>query len=167
MVWLTFGMLLVSSAIAYAWWCHVRVIALRQDLFDIRDDMWDAARELGCFNDPAYQSTRDHLNGVATHARSFTVPVLAFVLANRPPGGYPRPARSENQDVQRIIDRALTRSSARLASYLVNESLTGWVCRAISVLTLIDRYTKRLADQCSSLWMRSIDTDLGRPVPRA
>lgn len=166
MAWLTFGMFLVSSAIAYAWWCHVRVIGLRQDLFDIRDEMWDEARALGCFDDPAYRSAREHLNGVATHSSSFTLPVLAFVMANRPPGGYPRLQRSENQDVRQIIDRALTRSSARLASYLVNESLTGWICRTVSVITLVDRYTKRLADQCSFSWMQSIDADFGRPVPR-
>ena len=167
MAWLTLGMLMVSGAAAYGWWCHVRVIGLRQDLFDIRDDMWDEARQLDCFDDPAYRNTREHLNRIAIHAGSFTLPVLAFVMANRPPGGYVPLPRSEREDVQQVLDRALHRSSARLASYIVNESITGWIFNVVSVITLVDRYTRRLADLCSTSWMESSYSALDVPATPA
>ena len=165
MAWVTGGMLLISCAAAYAWWCRVRVIDLRQDLFDIRDDMWDDARRLGCFSDPAYRSTREHLNGVATHASSFTFPILAVVMANRPEGGYPARPTSERHDVQKILDRALYRSSNRLTSYIVNESLIGWIVSTISAIALVGGYTKRLADDSSTSWMRSNYSDFDTATP--
>ena len=61
-IWILIGALVLSVSVSYGLWAKLRIVLLRQDLFVIRDRLWDRAGELSGFDDPAYRHARKHLN---------------------------------------------------------------------------------------------------------
>src|SRR5688572_25994356 len=66
----------LSVVISYAWWVRFRVWILRQDLFAIRDELWDRMHELGLLHHPDHVRTRTELN-----AMIWGGPYLSFFVA--------------------------------------------------------------------------------------
>ena len=135
MVLIIVGMLAVSLALSYAWWCKVRVIRLRQDLFDMRDALFDAALEIGCLDDPAYRAVRRHFNAIAGTAGFITIPVFVFLLHR----GVVKNQllNSENSQMQKVIDSALESCANRVIVYLLKETFTGAIVLPIVRLARI------------------------------
>src|SRR6266446_6459148 len=71
-----FRLLFWCSALAllvcYAWWSRFRVWVLRQDLFAIRDVVWDAMRAQGMLEDPAHREFREGINAMIRFAPDLT-----------------------------------------------------------------------------------------------
>lgn len=125
MIWLVFGVTLISFVTTHAWWSVVRVVRLRQDVFDIRDRLFDAAADTTAFDDPAYRDARHHLNSVARIADTISISNLGFLLhANF--GQRDRPV-STNTALQEAIDASLERCTERILTYLLRETFTGLV----------------------------------------
>ena len=139
------GMMIVSCALSYAWWCKVRVVQLRQDLFDLRDALFDAASDIGALDDPAYRAARRHFNAIARTAEHITIPVLAFVLHR----GVSRNEmlKSDNPRLQEEIDRALDSCADRLRAYLLKDTFTGRITlpmmRLVRIGTIVEDEAKR------------------------
>lgn len=126
MIWLTLGLLLTSSAAAYAWWVSLRVVLLRQDILDLRDGLFDAARELDALADPAHRSVRGHLNKVAAHADDITVPVVAFILyRGLDKSGVTPCFHTNNPELQAAIDHAMEESAHVVGRHLLRRTFTG------------------------------------------
>ncbi len=123
------GLATTSLALAYANWVRVRVIRLRQDLFEIRDDLFDAAAALCAFDDPAYREYRAGINAMIRFASVLSVPMIVF--ANTSKERTDDFMRSEDAELQEAIDHARSRLESLLATYLIHSTLTGWITTAL------------------------------------
>src|SRR6056297_2477608 len=65
----------------YLAWRQLRVVFLRQDLFAIRDHLWDRAKKSDGFSDPAYREAREALNGVILYAHKLDLFTFAVTRA--------------------------------------------------------------------------------------
>lgn len=162
MIAVVVGTTMLSAALAYAWWCRIRVVALRQDIFDLRDGLYDVALAESIFDDPAYRSAREHLNRVANVSDSITIPVLVFVL-HRGVTELPRP-RSRNDRMEQAIELAMRQCVERIMRFLWHQTFTGWIARPILRLvhigTLVESQTRRWTDR----WLKStVAEDLSAP----
>ncbi len=125
MIWLTFGVLTISFVTTHAWWSKVRVVRLRQDIFDIRDALFDVAGKVQAFGDPAYRDARRQLNSVARIADAINVHTLAYFLSANVP--QRERLRSNCAELQKAIDNGLEECTDRISSYLRYETFTGLV----------------------------------------
>ena len=105
---------LVSSYMA---WCKIRVFFVRQELFNVRDTLWDAARELNGFNDPAYLEARSNMNAMIRSAHKFNLQVLLYMLGNFP--HEPKQITSTSSEMQAAINQARKDATGILARYVV------------------------------------------------
>jgi len=79
---------LLSLAIAYAWWVRFRVWMLREDLFSIRDQLWDTMLEEGTLDDPEHRRVRDEINALIRIAPLFSVwTVIGIIISTLLEGG--------------------------------------------------------------------------------
>lgn len=161
---LVIGVVLVSGAITYSLWIVVRVLLLRQDLYDLRDHLFDEAAKIGALKDPAYRDLRNTLNGLARIADRVNIPTAVSIAIQEPPrrGDTPtgRP-ESPREDVQHLVDVVYDRLSQRLLRYLLLETAPGWVLLlaflvALLPLGLAMAVSRALANQLRSQGIRRI-----------
>ncbi len=128
------GLVIASWGIAYAWWVKVRVYRLRDDLFAIRDNLFDEAASLDAFEDEGYRATRATINACIQAAGTLSIPMLvcAYVDASELPP-FQRP-RSDNEKLDAAIGPAMDAFHNRVMRYVVYE--TGWG----RVLWLVSRF---------------------------
>ena len=116
--------------LAYALWVRVRVLRLRQDLFAIRDELFDRATEFDAFLDPAYREARRQINGTIALADLISIPVVVRVSARAwSQGSIERdPLQSTSiPAMQAAIAHADEATSRRVFRYLAKETLVGLV----------------------------------------
>ena len=77
------GMLLLSSLLAYACWTKIRVWMLREDLFAIRDRLWDRMRAEGMLDHPAHRSYRNALNALIRLAPAISWMMILTIVFER------------------------------------------------------------------------------------
>jgi hypothetical protein len=122
----SFGM---SACLAYALWSKVRVIFLREELFEIRDDLWDAARRHGGFDDPAYLEARTHLNAAIVAGPLCSVSILQGVVrrVKREDIEAAISQKSQNHEFQNAIDLAYRRTISKCVAYIYLWRASGWL----------------------------------------
>ena len=120
---LTVSSFVVASGVAYLCWTELRIILLRHQLFYIRDGLWDGAKRLHGFGDPAYREARARLNTAIRVVRWITIP--AVVGANCTNGAAPLAPRSTNPELQEAIDAAYARFSEVIVHHLMRHTLCG------------------------------------------
>ena len=118
---------LIGLSTFYLWWTYVRVIRLRQDLYDVRDHLFDAAHRHSLLSDPAYCQTRNTLNAMA-HMADYLSPRFVTELARLARRG---PMEGRPVAVDPILDAEVLRTyrwlEERLFHYLMRECLSGWL----------------------------------------
>lgn len=114
------GSAVVGLALGYAWWSKIRITLFREDLFLIRDRMWDQARDLGALDDPKYQYTRELLNSCISAASYVSLPQLVrsrfFSTYDHPPA-----ATTKCADVIQITSDAELRLRKRVIRHVLLE----------------------------------------------
>lgn len=70
------GFIGLSCTISYAWWAKMRVWMLRQDLFLIRDTLFDKARQKDFFTHEHYKNTREAINSMIQFAPHMSISTL-------------------------------------------------------------------------------------------
>jgi hypothetical protein len=93
------------------------VFIVRQELFEVRDALWDAVRSLDSFSDPAYLQTRATLNAMIHSAHKFNLPV--FIYLTKEFRAETESTRSNSPEVQQAIDQAIGKAAFVLARYIV------------------------------------------------
>jgi hypothetical protein len=121
---LTISTVVASVAIAYAWWIYVRVMWLREDLFNVRDALFDLAMERGRLKDPAYLLARGRVNAMIRMAGTFNLHTVVF-LSTIVPDRSADDMRSSDQVLQGAIDSAYHKVGKRLFKYITRQTLTG------------------------------------------
>jgi len=117
---LILGCFLLSMVVTYGWWSYLRVWFLRQDLFTIRDELWDAMRAGGTLDLPAHRECRDSINAIIRVA-PFLSPLTVFRLFTIEVHHTEPDIRSMPAEVVRARNLVVL----RVTRYLLCESLTG------------------------------------------
>lgn len=142
---LLIGALLFSITVGYACWVKIRVIRLTEDLFAIRDGLFDKICDLAAFDDPAYRATREHLNVLIRLVPTLSVPVIVHwgSIAGSESSKESFPA-SDHKDVQEAIAAAFLKAGERVLRYLRNETLGGI---ALLLLSFCIRTVKQVSPE--------------------
>lgn len=119
-VLLAAGLIGLSYTITYAWWCRFRIWVLRQDLFEIRDRLWDDARKGGFLGHPAHREARDAINAMIRFCPRLSLPVWREL--NVISKGRKRVARS---GLVPAVDQAMMRVAHRITRFVFLESAYG------------------------------------------
>lgn len=109
----------LSSALAYGWWTKVRVRFVREQLLEIRCELWLKAFALDGLDDPAYREARGHLRSQIHMANLCGIPVMEHLAAALPGASDAGWRKSQNVLLQRAIDEANEQSACRLVDYMV------------------------------------------------
>ena|SRR5208337_2428697 len=124
---------LLSGILSYAWWLRFRVWMLRQDLFTIRDDLWDVMRQAGRLDDPTYLEMREALNALIR-----TAPLLSVLTVLRLVSQGTHANILIEAELEPALQEARNRTILRLTRYIFMETLSGIVVQlALLVLVLI------------------------------
>lgn len=121
--------------VSYAWWVRMRDMLFRQELFAIRDRLWDVARRLDAFDDEAYREARERLNNTIRISRWITIPAVAFVSDFK--GEQTERKRSENEELQEAIDNAYQEAARYICHHLMRHTISGLT---VLVLAFVARY---------------------------
>jgi len=123
-------LLLASSifwvAICYWWWSLVRVTFLRQELFAIRNRLWDKAHALKAFNDPGYIAARTQLNACIKNAGIVSIEVIDAMLKNSDVYAAPKEDRCCTTEMQRCVNEARFEAFGTIYTYVVFHRASGW-----------------------------------------
>ena len=156
------GSLIISLALSYAWWTRVRVVNLRQDIFDIRDELLDEAADCSGLQDAAYKQARAWLNGMAAGAHVIASgPVLVYIhtLQRRTESASKRP-KSDIAKLNKAIDSAVSKCGLRIARYILRETLPGIVFSCLAVFTPSRRLLIAEAERFAGEVVHSTDPTL-------
>jgi len=150
------GVTLISVGLTYALWVKMRVLALRQDIFDARDWLFDRARDLNAFDDPGYRACREYLNAICRHADDLSWSAFGYVCSNEEwKSDHKWIPDSSNADVKAAVDNAVEYSAKRVLRYLQYETLTGWVFGPVLTVMYLRRAVAEKALHVIERWIRS------------
>jgi hypothetical protein len=141
------GMLLISSSLTYLWWMKFRVWKLRQQLFAVRDRLWDAMQSIDQLEHPAHRKVREGINDWIRLVPSLSVWMILQLLVEDPDritleDGPPQVAKAKHDATQRIV------------SYLLLETFSGWLVMAYMTCGLfLVEWPRRRAKQLLGLWV--------------
>lgn len=115
----------LSSLLLYGAWSKLRVSFLRQELYEIRDGLWDKAHELDMFEDKAYQNARRHMNSLINMCALFSVNSMKIIAASDAGEVCPWPA-SENSELQSAINEAKCAAADTIINNILFCRASGW-----------------------------------------
>lgn len=126
-VQLSFSVLFLTLIVLYVGWVRFRVLVIRQNLFAIRDRLWDDARELNCLDDSAYQEARSRINSTIRSAHRINLVVLLYSMVEFR-GEDTRWLQSDNDELQSAIDRAIEQTVYCIIRYVIFfRPFSGWL----------------------------------------
>jgi hypothetical protein len=116
------GMSLIIVPILHLIRCKMRIICVREDLYEVRDALFDVAARKECVWDPAFREAYDHIGHLTQ-----IIDLLSVELV-KSSAFYARPLRPRQRacddELQRFIDDAYRKSALRVWGFLFDESLT-------------------------------------------
>lgn len=130
-IWFFVGVLLLSVGVSYAWWTKLRVLWLRQDIYDIRDNLFMESARLDRPHDEAAKCARDHLNAIARVASVISFPAVITAI-NIGEAEIRELPKSENEELNKCIQLSMEKAGNRIVRYLTRETLTGWIIVILS-----------------------------------
>ena len=133
MIYQVIGFGLISLSATYWAWVVFRAARLRQDLYNIRCELYDGAAKAEGLSDPCCISTLLSIESLSTSAPKISIPFFGYLIMSTPPGALML-QRAKTEEVQNLIDDAIEKASTRILQYLFNETASGLF---ISLLFLI------------------------------
>lgn len=121
------GVLGLSCLVSYALWVQVRVVRLREDFFEIRDELFDFAAARGELDDPGYRDCRDTINSLIALADSVSLALIAYLIRNQRDMKIEPCPRCRSEEMQQAVDRALARYGTRFVDYIRRETISGCI----------------------------------------
>lgn len=155
--------LALSLVLTYALWVRYRVWVFRQDLFKIRDELWDEMLKLGNLDLTEHREFRDGINSLIRIAPLLSIFTMVRLLGELKPlheilsrRGYP-PA----------IHNARRGMVLRTARFLLLETISGWLFLAFLIVPLGLRGAMTyMAAQVTTLFDAHAFQELDRRTPR-
>ena len=126
------GCLLLSLSLTYLWWVRLRVVMLREDLFVLRDNLFDQAVARDRLNDPGYVDARRKINSLIRFAHLWSWPVFFSVILRHRSSS----TRVESDDpaFNELLEASLHSASTRFVQYLLRDTLTGRVFFVVGMI---------------------------------
>lgn len=123
------AVLLLSSAVTYIVWCHVRNDFLRQEIFNVRDDLFDDATQLGFLDEPLYTECRTQLNSLASKTDYITTALIvrSLVLARTTSLPVNPLEEAAPEHVRLRVQLAHMTIGMTVYRHLLYRTLSGWV----------------------------------------
>jgi hypothetical protein len=118
------GVYIIAAVVTSIWWIKLRVIFLQEELFIIRNRLWDRTKELNAFDDEAYKHARSHLNRCIKAAKFVTLDAIEYVARNAADLEWSAPSTT-NTLLAEAIDRAYLESAILIRNYLLLDTITG------------------------------------------
>jgi hypothetical protein len=116
-IWLFVGVSALVLTTFYMVWTKFRVLIVRQELFDVRDELWQQAHRNECLRDPAYLDARERINSLIRTAHKISLPVLAYAMAYGSKNTESSP-ESQNDNMQAAIDKAVEKTAYIIMRYV-------------------------------------------------
>ncbi len=116
------GILLMVAPMWHTWWMRYRMARFRKDIYEIHDQLFDAAatNELP---DRSAQIALHHLSAIAQCSNVLTLPrFLVLVVESGQSVGY---ASGSSDWLCRLIEDAYDRAARRIEQFLFKETLSG------------------------------------------
>ena len=120
----------ISSVLTYAWWIHFRVWMLRQDLFEIRDDLWDEMSEKGELDDPAHRETREGINSMIRFSPYLSIRTLILIATDGAENVQ------QSTDLPQAVVEARKAVFNRIMRFMLLETVTGLACTFLAMLVM-------------------------------
>lgn len=156
MTWFALGCLTISITLTYAWWIRVRVIMFRQNLYDIRDELFDRAADCDGLEDPAHHVARQHINNIAHTAEMFSVPLFAYHLSAGVDGGdFQERLHTDNPKLAAAIEKAMNASANAVTHYLLRRTIPGILAVAFFRMTKAGNVVESQVNKWSNRWTMS------------
>lgn len=121
------GVFGLSSVVTYLWWINFRVWCLKQDLFEVRDRLWDVARAKGFLDADSYRDARRSINALIRLSPRLSLPTLLFTIRKASEAEADEPSASEIPEVR----AAIRRSAEIVVWYVFNRTLSGLIYRCL------------------------------------
>lgn len=135
----------LSLIVTYAAWVKVRVVLLRQRLFEIRDGLFDEVLLLGALDDPGYRDARTRMNANIRFVPALSIPVMYF-LGNSYDGDGVPVVHSDNPDVQKAIDRARESMHRAIYRYVMRYTASGLLLSILLIALPRNRSKRRVIE---------------------
>lgn len=138
LILIAIGALIIGLAISYAWWCRLRVIYLRQDLFKLRDELWLVARRRDRLEDKAYSDARDILNWCIRGASFISLPqLISSLIEARMRSNQFEERKTDDSEMQAAIDKTNQELVERLGRYVLRDRfVSGFLLACIALVSL-------------------------------
>lgn len=128
---LIFATFVLSMTLSYAWWLRIRVWALRQDLFTIRDRLWDRMRAEGTLDHPAHRWYRNNLNSLIRFAPALSFTTIVQMLDAGVVPAYPEGIDPDH--LPEAVTQARQAADERIVKYLLFHTITGWIVIGVAL----------------------------------
>ena len=121
----------------YAWpYRRLRVAVYREDLFSIRDELWDYMNKRKSFDDPAYRAMRQLLNGLIRLApRLYNGGLVLALLRKKTHSHEGAPSvlirLVEDPELKEYLLRVESAARHRTFEFLCLEGLSALICRPV------------------------------------
>lgn len=148
---LAVGMLLLSFCLGYAMWVRVRVWRFRQDLFEIRDHLWDQMRSQGKLNDAAHREARNGINVLIRLAPALSLVSFSILVVS----GVKEVDSAIDKNAPTAVNRALHAAVRRTLKLVIFESPLGLLFLACAFVVHIHRAALARIDSCINRLLRS------------
>jgi hypothetical protein len=157
---LIIGCLVLSAGVSYMLWLWVRIWWLREDLFQIRDDLWDAMYAKGQLDHPTHRAARLRINGVI-RAAYLLGPITVTIMAA---SNLRDSGNDWLDDAPPEVLEAVTKVTGRLGKYIAYQNLTGLSIAAVATVLSFQKVTRDVIAR----WIRRlIGADVGRELDPA
>lgn len=128
-------------------WTKVRVIFLREELFTVRDELRDRARELDALNDAAHVNAREHLN-ICIKVCDWVSVSLASQVSHETEEQFEFAIDTDNEQLRAAIEHAYESMTRTIFRYMLFHRVSGLVF-------LVAVGTRRVAQEVATRWVRS------------
>lgn len=144
--------MILGGMVNYAIWCRLRGVFLRQDLFAVRDALWDQAQKGGFLADARYIATRRQINGLIRSASLLSIEILRLPVPSKDRIKLPN---AGSRHIEQLCDAALSDCGRIVWVYVLFHRASGWLYVAGALLRGVMAATKRKTLELAKSWARS------------
>lgn len=127
------GVAIMAIGVGFAWWVKLRVVWLRQDIYDLRDELFMESVRRDCVTDPSGEAARGHLNALAQIAPYLSIQFIGYLIHFELLEACQLP-KSADPAFDDVIESIMRRADARIERYLFRETATGLLLLPLSRL---------------------------------
>lgn len=150
----SFWVTIATLAALYYAWSVIRVYMLRHDLYAIRNRLWETARDVEGFDDPAYLATRQQLHMLIEISHKISLPLLLYskikTVGSR--GDVFKP-NTDNVVVRKACEASLDDAATLIGRYVIRHRFfSGFILMTfIRASTHVVRGIAKVVHACKSV----------------